>query len=259
MNQYSNPRKTVAPYENIQRHTPSAGVFSWRDTIIGFWDCLKKWPRFKPKKARVLISWAGVILLFFVASPNDHSFRIGMPILCLGEVMRIWAAGFLEKKGTILATNGPFAYVRNPLYIGNFLIGLGIIVICRNAILTFLFVIGFVLSYWATVRKEEKVLFDTFGDHYSYYVKNVPRFIPKVPRYCAQNDDSFRFERLFRHKEHVALIGIVCIIVALYLREEMVLEGEFAAKQIIAAAVLCLMGVVALFEFFMRGTKKWCM
>ena len=79
--------------------------------------------RFKFKKLRVLLAWVGGVILFLNSHSNERSFRIGIPIVIAGELMRLWSLGFIERKGKKLATCGPFAYVRNPLYVGNFLMG----------------------------------------------------------------------------------------------------------------------------------------
>ena len=81
--------------------------------------------RLQPKKLRLLLAWTGGILLIFNTRIDEQSFLVGIPVVILGELIRILASGYLEKKGQKLATSGPFAFVRNPLYIGNFTLGFG--------------------------------------------------------------------------------------------------------------------------------------
>ena len=71
--------------------------------------------RLQPKKLRLLLAWTGGILLVFNTRIDDQSFRLGIPVVLLGEFIRILASGYLEKKRQKLASSGPFAYVRNPL------------------------------------------------------------------------------------------------------------------------------------------------
>ena len=111
--------------------------------------------RLQFKKLRLLLAWLGGIFLLLNSHISDESFRWGVPLVILGELIRILASGYLEKKGTKLATAGPFAYVRNPLYVGNFFLGLGFVVMSHNLINVAIFLSGFFLLYRGTIRNEE--------------------------------------------------------------------------------------------------------
>ena len=105
------------------------------------------WYRLQFKKLRLLLAWIAGPLLFVSSRSNEQSFRLGVPVLIAGELLRLWATGYMEEKGQKLATDGPFAYVRNPLYISNFLIGLGIVLIVHNPGILAVFLIGFAVLY----------------------------------------------------------------------------------------------------------------
>ena len=87
---------------------------------------------FRPKKLRVLLAWIGAPFLFIYSNVSDLSFLWGVILMAAGELIRLWSLGFVEKKGKELAMNGPYAFTRNPLYVGNFFLGLGLVTIAAN-------------------------------------------------------------------------------------------------------------------------------
>jgi Putative protein-S-isoprenylcysteine methyltransferase len=88
-----------------------------------------------------------------------------------GLLIRFWAAGYI-KKIRVLTTVGPYAYVRNPLYVGNFLMGLGFCLFIDAPYLSLLYSGLFIVFYAGTVKKEESVLTDLFGEDYRAYKKS---------------------------------------------------------------------------------------
>ena len=80
---------------------------------------------FKFKKIRLLLAWGSIPILLLCSHMNDTTFFWGSVLLAVGELIRFWALGFVEKKGQKLAMSGPYGFVRNPLYVGNFFLGLG--------------------------------------------------------------------------------------------------------------------------------------
>lgn len=112
---------------------------------------------------------------------------IAVSILCIlaGEAMRIWSVGYsgtttrakkLKARG--LATTGPYAVTRNPIYVGNFLLGLGFVLIPRVAWLLGAYLVMFIVQYSLIVSIEEQFLTSKFGDAYREYQKKVRRFLP---------------------------------------------------------------------------------
>ena len=215
------------------------------------------WPRFRFKKLRILLAWIGGVVLFFNSHISDTGFRQGVPWVVIGELIRLWASGYLQKKGKQLATAGPFAHVRNPLYVGNFFIGLGVCVISRNVPFLILFLIGFGILYAGTIHQEEKELKERFGKAYECYQKEVPRFLPRLTPYPGREKAAFQWRLLLKHREQVALLGIVLLLAGLYLWEEMVVErGQFLWKEKIAIGVALAMASALAFEWILRETKK---
>jgi len=218
---------------------------------------IAKWPRFRFKKLRILVAWIGGALCLFNAHISDDTFRIGVPLVILGELMRIWAGGHVERKGGKLAVSGPFAYIRNPLYLGNFLIGLGVVIIFGNPVFMVIFLIGFGIVYWGTIRKEETVLQETFGESYSDYYNNVPRLFPKLSPYKGGEKTSFQWRLLLKHREHVTTMAIILGMAGLYLWEEIILEhGNILWKEKIALGIALAMIIALIVEAFLRNAGK---
>ena len=130
--------------------------------------------------------------MLWQAHPTIQSILIGGVITLSGELTRFWGvayAGSLTRVTTVGAPevmmSGPYAYVRNPLYVGNMLMYVGIGVM-SNALLPWLPIVAaifFMFQYWMIVLLEEEFLEKEFGAGFLEYKKNVPRFIPHWSRY----------------------------------------------------------------------------
>ncbi len=212
--------------------------------------------RLQFKKLRIILAWMGAIVLVYYSHSSPKSFLVGVPIVLAGEGVRLWASGYIERKGAKLATNGPFAYSRNPLYVGNFLMGLGIVVISRNVWLLVLFLIGFGIIYRGTIKKEEKDLEALFGDLYRRYLKEVPRIFPRLTPYPLREKISFQWELIKKHREYVALLSIPALIAGLYLWEKVIVEKKFGLNQQIALAVALIFFAALVLERLFRDKLK---
>ncbi len=114
-----------------------------------------------------------------IAKPDRTAFYAGIPFVVVGQLIRIWAAGYLTKLSG-LVTAGPFAMCRNPLYVGSFLITVGYLVMCNNPVALILGIIVFWLLHGGAVAYEEKLLREYFPDGYATYCREVPRFVPRL-------------------------------------------------------------------------------
>ncbi|MCX8056998.1 MAG: isoprenylcysteine carboxylmethyltransferase family protein [Ignavibacteria bacterium] len=134
-----------------------------------------------------------LILMILYSNPNIYSMIFGFLFVVLGEFIRIWANSWAGSEtrttggvgGTFLIVSGPYAYVRNPLYIGNVIIyfGLGIM---SNAVFPYLQILAlvyFFYQYYEIVKEEENFLKQKFGDEYKDYCSKVNRFLPKFSKY----------------------------------------------------------------------------
>lgn len=147
-----------------------------------------------------------LLVMVIFAKPNLYSMITGFLIALLGEMIRFWGVCYIGSEsrttgkvgGTKLLVSGPFAYVRNPLYVGNILIYMGIGVM-SNALFPYLIIFGFiffVFQYYFIIIEEEKYLKDEFKEDYIEYYKNVRRFIPKLRPYKKSNNKiNFEFSR----------------------------------------------------------------
>ena len=114
---------------------------------------------------------------------------VSLVLIAAGEALRIWAVGHSGKttraktlKAPALATGGPYAVVRNPIYVGNFLLGLGFVGLTRIAWVWVAYAIFFYAQYRLIVSIEEQFLEGKFGDEYREYKKRVSRFVPNLAR-----------------------------------------------------------------------------
>ena len=181
---------------------------------------------FKFKKIRLLLAWGSIPILIVCSNMNDHTFRWGIVLLIAGEAIRFWALGFMEKKGKKLAMSGPYAFVRNPLYVGNFFLGLGVAVIVWNWIIGIVFLAGFFGIYAGTIRGEEKHLREMFGKTYEDYCKSVPPFLPRLTPYQAPEKDSFLWSRIVKHHEYITVLGIALMVMLIHLYDDLFLSKE---------------------------------
>ncbi|MGC9091684.1 MAG: methyltransferase family protein [Bacteroidota bacterium] len=144
-----------------------------------------------------------LLVMLVFAQPTFESMVIGFVLALVGEVIRFWGVSFVgsetrttgEAGASQLVTVGPYAYVRNPLYIGNILIYIGFGVM-SNAWFPWLTVIAavyFVFQYSMIISLEEEVLRRKFGERYEAYTQKVPRFFPRIRRDVLVVNSSHQF------------------------------------------------------------------
>ena len=138
----------------------------------------------------------------------------------IGLGVRAWAAGSIEKNRE-LATNGPYAYTRNPLYLGSFLLGLGVTTAGGQWVFMALFVAFYLSVYRATALREEAELEQAFGEPYRIYSAAVPFFVPRFSPYRGSQETGgagrgFSVAQYVRNREWEAGLGAVagyCVLV----------------------------------------------
>ena len=132
-----------------------------------------------------------VLLLLVVAKPSAFSATFGLLLILAGELFRIYSVAFIgaisrtrRSLGEELVTTGPFAWVRNPLYIGNFGIVMGLCLYSASVWLGLLTLALFAWQYYWIVQYEENILEGKFGETYRLYRDRVPAWLPKeFPRW----------------------------------------------------------------------------
>jgi protein-S-isoprenylcysteine O-methyltransferase Ste14 len=155
-------------------------------------------------KLRVLSGFLMVAAFLWLSAPTWTSLAWGLPLSALGLMLRAWAAGHLEKNRA-LAESGPYAYVRNPLYIGTLAVAAGFVIASRRWELGLLFVAVFLLIYLPVVELEEQHLRSLFPS-YVDYAQRVPRLWPRL---MSNSSKPFRFEVYVRNQEYQALAGFL--------------------------------------------------
>jgi len=131
-----------------------------------------------------------LILMLIFQESTPLTLLIGFAVALIGELIRFWGVSWAGSEtrttggvgGTFLIISGPFAYVRNPLYVGNILLylGLGIMSFALFPYLQIVAILFFLVQYYFIVREEEKYLREKFKDDYNDYCKNVPAFLPRL-------------------------------------------------------------------------------
>ena len=133
-----------------------------------------------------------IILMLVFAEPTLQNFILGLIFVLMGEAIRFWGVAIAGSEtrtteklaGKILVTSGPFAYVRNPLYIGNMLMYIGFALMSNafSLLLPSIVFLFFLIQYNIIVSLEEQFLTEKFGDAYKKYCEEVPRFIPRLTK-----------------------------------------------------------------------------
>ena len=155
-----------------------------------------------------------IVLVFALFShPTPSSLSYGLPISILGLALRAWAAGCLAKNSR-LATSGPYAHMRNPLYIGTLLVSAGLAIAARSPGLGVLFVVVFLFVYLPVIQLEEQHLRRLFPE-YALYAEKVPALIPRLTPLPQSNQTKFQPQLYMKNQEYQALGGF--LIGALYL------------------------------------------
>jgi protein-S-isoprenylcysteine O-methyltransferase Ste14 len=158
---------------------------------------------------------------FWWARPTWTSLAAGALIVALGIVLRAMASGHIRKNAE-LATTGPYAYTRNPLYLGSVLIAAGFVVAARNIWIGVGALAMFLFIYVPVIKAEEAYLRSTFAG-YAAYANRVPRLLPRLTPYRPDSGTqaqrkNFSAELYLRHREYNAALGSVLMIVALILK-----------------------------------------
>jgi protein-S-isoprenylcysteine O-methyltransferase Ste14 len=148
----------------------------------------------------------GALFLIF-AQPRPLTLIIGGLVALPGLALRAWASGHLRKNDA-LATGGPYAYTRNPLYLGSFIMGLGFTIASGRWFLAIIFVALFLGIYVPVMRVESATLTQLFGKKYRRYAEAVPLFFPRPWAHQAGvSNHKFDAGLYKRYREYQAALG----------------------------------------------------
>ena len=171
------------------------------------WKFVKTTVLIRVARLRVPIGFVVGIMTIAMARPTYVTLVIGAPIVVVGEGLRIWAAGHLEKKCEV-TTSGPYRWLRHPLYVGSSILGIGFAVATGTALVA-VAVVGYLgLTLTAAIKTEEAFLREQFGILYDQYKSGL------LP------DDrlSFSMARAIRNREYRAVLGLLIVAVILWSR-----------------------------------------
>ena len=171
----------------------------------------------KHKRVPLGFLFAAAYLIF--ARPTPLTLLVGIPIAFVGLLIRAWAAGHIVKNDR-LATTGPYAHTRNPLYFGSFLLAAGFAIAWHWSLL--LIVIAFFAAVYApTMQKERANISGRYPEAYAEWEKNVPAFVPRpLPWRSPTGEDhgGFSFALYKRHGEWRAALGFAATVAWLIAR-----------------------------------------
>ena len=158
-------------------------------------------------RLRVTVGFGVAAAAFWLARPSWLSVGVGTAVALVGESLRVWAAGHLEK-GMEVTTSGPYRWMRHPLYVGSSLLGAGFAVAARHPVAAALVVVYLAVSLSVAVRLEEATLQVKFGDAYDRYARGT----------MDATTRPFSAGRARRNGEAQTLLGVLAALVLLALK-----------------------------------------
>jgi protein-S-isoprenylcysteine O-methyltransferase Ste14 len=170
------------------------------------------------KRIRVPMGFAFAVLYLWLARPTVGFMALSLLLVVPGLLLRGYASGYVKKNAELTVT-GPYAYTRNPLYLGSILIAFGFALAARSIWIAVALAVLFAVIYIPTIRGEEEFLRSAFPG-FEAYCERVPRIFPRfTPAQSGQGAPGEFSSALYRkHREYNALMGAVAIYAALALR-----------------------------------------
>ena len=158
-------------------------------------------------RRRVPLGFVAAAATVALARPTLQSWIGGLAVALVGEALRVWAAGHLEKSREV-TRSGPYRFTRHPLYVGSTVLAAGVVLASRSGIVAAIATIYMTATIAAAIRTEEAFLRQTFGSTYDEY--RAARAEPM--------DRRFSFARVMRNREYRAMLGLIVGFALLALR-----------------------------------------
>ena len=214
---------------------------------------------FKPRFA--VIYPFGFFVLFFCFL-NEDSIRAGIGWIIAGILIRLWSNGYAIKNDK-LTTSGPYAFVRNPLYLGTFLIAIGFVIVLKSQppllewVAGGLFLLALSFMYYRTINAEQGMLSVKFKDAYSDYCKQVPAMVPCLVSYSKGDKWPFSLQRLLNSKEHKTLFWVYILMVVFHVKTRVLVQHkDLSDKSWILVGIAVLLIILdAAYEFNKKKFK----
>jgi protein-S-isoprenylcysteine O-methyltransferase Ste14 len=169
-----------------------------------------------PSRLRVVSGYVVGLLVFALARPTTRSLLAGVPFLLLGEALRLWASGHIQKTQE-LATGGPYAHTRNPLYLGSVFLALGVAVACASPAAAALVLVYFAAFYPSVIREESAFLQAKFQGDYDAWAREVPAFWPRLTP-GGPRRSRFAWEIVARNREWKTAAALPLLALLLWTR-----------------------------------------
>lgn len=165
---------------------------------------------------RVRLGYVLAIFVLWSAHPTPESVAIGAIVGLAGLCLRAFAAGYLHKQ-EVLTVTGPYAYTRNPLYLGSSVLALGAGIATNSWLSAAILAAYFVLMYSVVMRREEHELLQQHGEAFSKYAASVPLFFPRMTAASlpGASAGSFSVVQYKKNHEYQAALGYLLLLGAL--------------------------------------------
>ena len=164
---------------------------------------------------RVPLGFLCAALFILIARPTAQTLFAGGAVALVGLLIRAWSSGHIRKNAA-LAVSGPYAYTRNPLYLGSFILGIGFTIAASSewwlfVVLGGLFAALFLGIYLPVMRVESEALTELFGEQYKLYARAVPLLFPGLTPYRMPEGAAARFDAslYIRYREYRAALGLL--------------------------------------------------
>jgi protein-S-isoprenylcysteine O-methyltransferase Ste14 len=168
-----------------------------------------EWSRIA-RRIRVPLGFAFAAFYIWIAMPTWTSLGVGTLVAIPGVLLRALASGHV-KKNEELTTSGPYAYTRNPLYLGSLVMAIGFAIAARSWWVLLMMLVMFVAIYLPVIRSEESFLRQKFSNFDEYA---LPRLLPRLSAYRNQTG-SFSRDLYWQHREYNAILGAVAVLAVL--------------------------------------------
>jgi len=188
---------------------------------------------------RLALCYTGILILIYFSKPTPRAVGLGLVFIAAGQLLRVWSAGHLVKNKR-LTTTGPYAYVKNPLYLGAITIVMGFCIVGMppwnlhltwrdpRLILYLVFLAAFFLYYMPRKMKiEGDRLRAIYGEAYTRYDKSVPDMLPRLTPYRSGDDTRWSWAQTVDNSEHGTImslgVGLALIVLRTWLAANKIL------------------------------------
>ncbi len=168
---------------------------------------------------RVRLGYPLAIVVLLLARPTLQSILAGAAIGTAGLWVRATAAGHLHKQ-EILTVTGPYAFTRNPLYLGSFILVIAAAIAAHSWWSALILFAYFALFYSFVMRREERELYQHHGEAFKEYARSVPLFFPRVAsaKIASGSAAAFSFAQYKKNREYRAAIGFLLLLLVFVVR-----------------------------------------